>query len=59
MSLNGDMDTSIAIRTFTVKNGTITFQAGGAVVADSDPDSEYQETLAKSFALHRALTTQN
>lgn len=57
ISFSGDMDTSIAIRTFTIKNDIVTFQAGGAVVADSNPQDEYQETLTKSYALHRALTS--
>ena len=57
ISFSGDMDTSIAIRTFTIKQDVVTFQAGGAVVADSNPHDEYQETLTKSYALHRALTS--
>lgn len=56
ISFNGDMDTSIAIRTYTVKQTIVTFQAGGAVVADSQPQEEYQETLTKSVALQRAAT---
>ena len=55
MGFNGTMDTSIAIRTYTIKNDIVTFQAGGAVVADSDPNEEYLETLTKSAALHDAL----
>ena len=56
IDFNGDMDTSITIRTLAIKNNTITFQAGGAVVADSDPLAEYEETLVKSHALRQALT---
>ncbi len=53
-SCTGDMDTCIALRTAVVKDGTIYIQAGGGVVADSDPESEYQETRNKARALLRA-----
>ncbi len=43
----GDMDTNIAIRTLICSDGQIYCQAGGGIVADSDVDSEYQETLDK------------
>lgn len=55
IGFNGDMDLSITIRTYAIKNNIVTFQAGGAVVIDSDPLSEYEETLAKAHALHKAL----
>lgn len=55
IGFNGDMDTSITIRTFCIKNNVVTFQAGGAIVMDSDPLSEYEETLFKSNALRKAL----
>ena len=55
LGFNGDMDCSIAIRTFAIKNNIVTFQAGGAIVADSDPLVEYEETLTKSQALKNAL----
>jgi anthranilate synthase component 1 len=51
---NGDMDTCIALRTAVVKDGVMYVQAGGGVVADSDPESEYQETRNKARALIRA-----
>jgi len=51
---NGDMDTCIALRTAVVKDGVMYVQAGGGVVADSDPESEYQETQNKARALIRA-----
>ena len=51
---NGDMDTCIALRTAVVKDGTMYVQAGGGVVADSDPEAEYQETRNKAQALIRA-----
>ena len=51
---NGDMDTCIALRTAVLKDGMIYIQAGGGVVADSDPEVEYQETCNKAQALIRA-----
>ncbi|MCC2667027.1 MAG: pabB, partial [Gammaproteobacteria bacterium] len=56
IGFNGDMDTSIVIRTYAIKNNNITFQAGGAIVVDSNPEAEYQEVLTKANALHKALT---
>lgn len=53
-SANGTMDTCIVLRTAIVKDGTMYVQAGGGVVADSDPESEYMETVFKSAALFRA-----
>ncbi len=51
---NGSMDHCIALRTAVVKDGTIFVQAGGGVVADSDPEAEYQESCNKAKALIRA-----
>jgi len=48
------VDTCIVLRTALVKDGTMYVQAGGGVVADSDPNAEYEETLHKSGALRRA-----
>ena len=48
------MDTAITIRTVLVKDGTAYVQAGGGIVADSDPGREYEETLNKARALLRA-----
>ena len=48
MSANGDMDTCIALRTALVKDGEVTIQAGGGVVADSDPEAEFQESNNKA-----------
>ena len=53
-SSGGDMDICIALRTAIVKNGQVYIQAGGGVVYDSDPETEYMETLHKSNALRRA-----
>ena len=51
----GDLSTSIAIRTAMVSGDAIRFAAGGGIVADSDPEAEYRETLAKAEGLRRAL----
>ncbi|MCC6468437.1 MAG: anthranilate synthase component I [Alphaproteobacteria bacterium] len=51
---NGTMDNCIALRTAVLKDGIMYVQAGGGVVADSDPEAEYQETINKSRALIRA-----
>ncbi len=48
---NGTLDTCIALRTALVKDGKVYVQAGGGVVADSDPEFEYQETVNKSKAI--------
>lgn len=55
ISFNGDMDTSIIIRTYVMQNHIVTYQAGGAIVLDSDAEMEYQETLQKARALTQAL----
>ena len=51
---NGTMDTCIVLRTAIVKDGMMYVQAGGGVVADSDPEAEYQETVNKAKALMAA-----
>ncbi|WP_048861207.1 anthranilate synthase component I family protein, partial [Acidisphaera rubrifaciens] len=51
---NGTMDTCIALRTAVVKDGQMYVQAGAGVVADSDPEAEYEETRQKARALMRA-----
>lgn len=48
---NGDMDTNITIRTLCFKEGLALLQSGGGIVADSDPQMEYDETLTKALAL--------
>jgi para-aminobenzoate synthetase component 1 len=57
LSFNGNVDLNIVIRTFLIKGNKAYFQAGGAIVYDSDPESEYQETLDKVRALIDALNT--
>ena len=52
---NGDMDQAITIRTLVFRDGTYSYQAGAGIVADSVPENEYQEVLAKSAILRGAL----
>jgi anthranilate synthase component 1 len=54
LGFNGDMDLAIAIRTALVKAGRMHVQAGAGIVADSVPESEWQETRAKARAVLRA-----
>jgi anthranilate synthase component 1 len=51
----GDLDMAIAIRTAVIKDGLAYVQAGGGVVADSDPIAEHQESVNKSMAVLRAV----
>jgi aminodeoxychorismate synthase component I len=51
----GDMDLNIIIRTFVIKDGIAHIQVGAGIVADSDPEREYYETLQKAEALKKAL----
>jgi len=51
---DGSMDTCIVLRTALVKDGMMYVQAGGGVVADSEPEAEYQETVNKARALMAA-----
>jgi anthranilate synthase component 1 len=54
-SHSGNLDTAIALRTMVMRDGIAYIQAGGGIVADSQPDEEYQESLNKARALLRAL----
>ena len=56
IGFDGAMDTSVVIRTFTIRGRRVTFQVGGGVVAASTPEGEYEETLAKAAALIGALS---
>jgi anthranilate synthase component 1 len=49
------MDTCIAIRTLVLRDGVAYLQAGGGIVADSDPAAEHQECLNKLAALEAAI----
>jgi len=54
-SFSGDMDTCITIRAILIKDGKAYVQAGGGVVADSDPEKEYEETIHKAQAIFKAI----
>ncbi|HSG05168.1 MAG TPA: chorismate-binding protein, partial [Nitrospiria bacterium] len=56
ISLSGELDLNIIIRSFLIKNKTAFFQVGGGIVADSDPFQEYDETIYKAAALMKALS---
>ncbi|MDR2112531.1 MAG: anthranilate synthase component I [Candidatus Accumulibacter sp.] len=54
LGFHGDMDLAIAIRTALLKDGQLHVQAGGGIVADSQPELEWQETQNKARAVLRA-----
>ena len=54
-TFSGNMDTAILLRTMSVKDGVAHVQAGGGIVADSEAEPEYQETVHKARALMRAI----
>ena len=54
-SLDSRLDLSVAIRTMVVRGQTATFNVGGGIVIDSDPESEYAETLTKAESLFNAM----
>ena len=54
---NGDMDTNIAIRTVSCGGRQLSCWAGGGIVADSDPEQEYQESLNKIRPILESLQT--
>ena len=55
VSVTGAMDMALTLRTVVVTGGRLHLQAGGGVVADSDPGFEYQESLNKLAALRKAV----
>jgi anthranilate/para-aminobenzoate synthase component I len=55
MGFSGNMDFNIIIRTFVIKNDRVYVQVGAGIVADSDPEREYYETLKKAEALIKTL----
>lgn len=57
LSDDGDADFAIAIRTITCASGIAAYHVGGGITWDSDPEAEYQESLAKGRALAQALAT--
>jgi anthranilate synthase component 1 len=54
-SYTGNMDFCITIRTMVIVDGTIYIQAGAGIVADSDPEAEYQETVNKAMGMMQAI----
>ena len=54
-SFTGDMDFAIVIRTLVLENGRLTLRTGAGIVADSDPDREYDETINKAKAAFAAV----
>lgn len=54
-SFSGNMDSCITIRTFVIKDGRVYIQAGAGIVADSNPETEYQETVNKVKALVKSV----
>ena len=55
IDFTGNMDVCIAIRTAVKKDGRVYVQSGGGVVADSDPEKEYQESINKAMAVVEAV----
>lgn len=55
VGLNGDMDSNLLIRTFTIRRGWVQCAVGGGIVYDSDPLAEYEETLHKAAGMLNAL----
>ena len=55
MDFSGALDFNIVIRTFVLKNKRVYYNVSGAIVADSEPRAEYEETVDKSRALVTAL----
>jgi para-aminobenzoate synthetase component 1 len=56
LGFNGRHDMNVAIRTMILRGGRVYFQVGGGIVADSEPEAEYQETLDKGKAMFDAIT---
>lgn len=54
-SFSGNMDLAITIRTLIIKDGRVHLQAGAGIVADSDPATEWQETVNKGMAVMKAI----
>lgn len=55
VGFDGGMDSNILIRTFTIRHGWVQCPVGGGIVADSDPETEYEETWHKAEGMLRAL----
>jgi para-aminobenzoate synthetase component 1 len=52
---NGDLTLNVAIRTMTVAGNRVHYQVGSGIVADSDPEKEYEETLQKGVGMQTAI----
>jgi len=57
LSVTGELDTNIAIRTALARDGRVYLNAGGGIIADSDAEQEYQETFHKARGIIDALVT--
>jgi anthranilate synthase component 1 len=55
VSFSGNLDTCITIRTIVFSRGAATIQVGAGIVADSEPEQEYQETMNKARGMLRAI----
>ncbi|HEX9878826.1 MAG TPA: anthranilate synthase component I family protein, partial [Candidatus Binatia bacterium] len=55
LSFNGNLDSCIIIRTIVMKGRKVSIQAGAGIVADSDPQKEFQETMNKAGAMLKAI----
>jgi anthranilate synthase component 1 len=55
LSFTGNMDFCITIRTMLLQGGKLSIQAGAGIVADSDPATEYEETLNKAAGMMKAV----
>lgn len=55
LSWTGNMDVAIAIRTAVIQGKNLSVRAGGGIVYDSDPESEYQESLNKAMSIMKAV----
>ena len=55
IAFDGSLDMALTLRTMVIADGRLHIQAGGGVVADSDPEAEYQESINKAAALRKAV----
>ncbi len=55
IDINGDLDLNIAIRTAILKDGMLSFQVGGGIVYDSNPEDEYYETIVKAESFFKTV----
>ena len=56
LGFDGNHDINVAIRTMIISSGRVLFQVGGGIVADSEPEAEFQETLDKGKAMFESIT---